>query len=81
MFDISHYRVNIKGKMVKNLFIYHSVEAMNDFYRKMQFFGFLMIDIFPSVRPIKHLANFPGIAMVISIFYYKPCVSRNKQKT
>ena len=40
------------------------------FFTKNQvFFCFWMIDNFPIVRPIKHVANFPGSSMVISIFY------------
>ena len=34
MIDRSHYRVDIKRKIVKNPFIHHSFEAMNDFFTK-----------------------------------------------
>ena len=34
MFGMLHYRVNINRKMVKNSFIHHSFEAMNNFSRK-----------------------------------------------
>ena len=32
MFDRSHYRADIKRKIVKNPFIHHSFKAMNDFF-------------------------------------------------
>ena len=34
MFDMSYYRVDIKRRIVKNSFIHHSFEAMNDFLQK-----------------------------------------------
>ena len=40
MFDMSHYRVDIKRKIVKNSFIHHSFEAMNDFLQKNAVFWF-----------------------------------------
>ena len=40
MFDRSHYRVDLKRKIVKNSFIHHSFEAMNDFLQKNAVFWF-----------------------------------------
>ena len=40
------------------------------FFGKIQFFSFLIIDIFPIVRPIKHIANFSRNAMAIPRPFY-----------
>ena len=45
MFD--RYRVDIKRKIVKNLFIHHSFEAMNDFLQKNANFWFFVYLYFP----------------------------------
>ena len=52
IFDRSYYRVDMK-KMVRNLFIYHSIQfKFNDFLQN-DAVVFLIIDIFPIVQPIK----------------------------
>ena len=76
IFDRLHYRVDIKREIVKNPFIYHSFKAMNDFSLKNAVSWFSTIDIIPLMRPIKHIANFLGNTMVISIFYHEQCISR-----
>ena len=50
MIDRSHYRVDIKRKIVKNPFIHHSFEAMNDFSLKNAVFWIFKVDIFQGIH-------------------------------
>ena len=58
MFDRSHYRVDIKRKIVKNPFIHHSFEAMNDFSLKNAVFWIFNDWYFPHSATYQTYSKF-----------------------